>query len=242
MIRQLYCDESRQTKDRYMVLGGIAVPQVSLEIMNRELQALRHDKEFHVEMKWNKVSNKWLPKYKCLVDYFFEKNNADRLHFHAMIVDTHQVNHHKFNQGDKELGFYKFYYQLLLNCFGRHYCPIVEEDRFVVYLDYRHTPYPLCELKDILNHGMAKQFKNYGRPFRKVEPQNSKQHDLMQINDVLIGAIGYHKNEYDKIKGCSPAKAELAKYIALLSGRRRLGRDTGYGRLRFKVWNLRLRE
>lgn len=188
------------------------------------------------------MSTAWLPKYKQFMDYFFRLNNTDRLHFHALVIDTHLVNHRKFSKGDKELGFYKFYYQLLLNCFGRHYCPTVEEDLFRVYLDYRKTHYPLKEFKDILNNGMAKEFQNHGRPFRKVEPLNSKAHDFMQINDILIGAIGYQKNGCDKVAGCSPAKVELAAHIRALADIRDLGRNTRFGVQRFKVWNFRLRD
>jgi hypothetical protein len=59
-----------------------------------------------------------------------------------LIVDNHQINHQKFNQGDKEIGFYKFYYQLLFHCFGRRYY-LKDDDRFILHLDSRSTNYKL---------------------------------------------------------------------------------------------------
>jgi hypothetical protein len=64
----------------------------------------------------------------------------------------------------------------------------------------------------------------------------------MQINDILIGAIGYQKNGCDKVAGCSLAKVELAAHIRTLADVRNMGKNTRYGVQRFKVWNFRLRE
>ncbi len=57
MIRQIFCDESRQTKDRYMVLGGIAIPYISLSVTKAQLQKIRDNEGIHAELKWNKVSS-----------------------------------------------------------------------------------------------------------------------------------------------------------------------------------------
>ena len=240
MIREIFCDESRPRVDRYMLLGGVIVSRDSMTSITERLSEIRDDKGIHAEIKWSKVSKKWLPKYKAVLDYFFERNRRDRIHFAAMIFDGLQVDHRLFSHGDCELGFYKFYYQLLLHCFGRHYCP-KPEDRFIAYLDQRKSSYPVRELRPILNNGLAKLGIRQ-RPFLAVEPRDSKLHDLMQIVDVLIGAIGYQKNGYHLRAGCSPAKVELAEYIAKQIGVNDLGRNTRFGVQRFKIWNFRLKD
>ena len=241
MIRQVFCDESRPRGDRFMVLGGIIVPRVSLESMGEEIQTLRHDLHSTAELKWGKVSKGWLSKYKAFVDYFFEKNENERLHFHSLIIDRSRVDHRKYSDGDAELGFYKFYYQLLLHCFGKNYCPDMG-DRIIAYLDQRQTSYPVPQLRRILNHGVAKNFGNKTRPFLAVTPVNSKQHDLIQLTDVLIGAIGYHRNGLQALTEACPAKVELADYIAKRAGVKNLGRSTPYRMKRFTVWNLKFRD
>ena len=84
---------------------------------------------------------------------------------------------------------------------------------------------------------MAKKYYNIQSPFRAIEPRNSKEANLLQMTDVILGAIGFHKNRFDKIIGCSPAKEELALYIAKKVGIARLGSNTRYGEVDFKIWN-----
>ncbi len=156
-------------------------------------------------------------------------------------LDNHLVDHKKFSKGDKELGFYKFYYQLLLNCFGRTYGLTGDNPRFIVHLDRRNSSYSLGALKVILNRGMRKKFKVTSDPFRSIEPHDSKQVDLIQLNDLLIGAIGFQKNGYDLVAGTRQAKIALADYIAQEAGLADLRSDTPFRQVRFKIWNFRLK-
>lgn len=120
MNYHIYCDESRQTKDRFMVIGGIIIPQENVDAFNQTMEKFRQEENMWAELKWSKVTNQKLSSYLRFVDYFFEQNKTDKLHFHAVIVDNHHVNYKKLGQGDREAGFYKFYHELLLQSFGRH--------------------------------------------------------------------------------------------------------------------------
>ncbi len=241
MLYNVYCDESRQSKDRYMVLGGLIIPAGNVEVFNATMKNFREEQKMFSELKWTKVSNQKIKEYKRFVDYFFALNNTDKLHFHCIIVDNHQVNHRKFNKGDKELGFYKFYYQLLLHCFGRDYCRGAN-DRFIVHLDQRTSSYPLSDLKLILNRGINKKYSISSSPFRSIEPKNSKLSELIQMNDIIIGAIGFQKNGYDLLSDSRQSKKDLAAYIASQAGFADLRKDTPWREKRFTIWNFRLRK
>jgi hypothetical protein len=89
----------------------------------------------HAELKWRKVSRSKLAECKRFLDYFLTLNTADQLHFKCIVLDTHQFDHRRFNAGDTEIGFYKFYYQLLLKCFGRFDCTAMKPARFIALLD-----------------------------------------------------------------------------------------------------------
>jgi len=221
MVYHVYCDESRQSKDRFMVLGGIIIPSTSVEQFNATMRKFRDEERMFAERKWSKVSNHKISEYKRFAEYFFALNNNDKLHFHAMIVDNHQVDHKKFNKGDKELGFYKFYYQLLLHCFGAKYYR-KPEDRFIIHLDYRNTHYKLGTLKQVLNNGIKKKLKIAEEPFVSIEPRDSKKSEL--------------------IAGTRQSKIELARYIAAEAGLRDLKQNSPYGRRRFTVWNFKLQK
>ncbi len=73
------------------------------------------------ELKWTKVTNQKFEEYKTFVDFFIKENKKGTLHFNCMIFDNRLIDHNKYSEGNKEVGFYKLYYQLLLRCFGRHY-------------------------------------------------------------------------------------------------------------------------
>jgi hypothetical protein len=243
VINRIYCDESRQTKDRFMVIGGFVIPQGRLRLVNQTLQKFRDEERMHAELKWTKVTSQKLNEYRRFVDYFFALNNNDKLHFHAIIFDNSQIDHNTFSQGDKEIGFQKFYYQFLLQCFGRNYHenPVGEKNEFIVHPDRRSSKYSLEQLRTILNLGMRRKFGVNRNCFLSIEPLNSKSSDLLQLADIILGAIGFQKNGWDLIANTRVAKIELAAHIASQAGLRDLKDDTRYGRLRFKIWNFRLR-
>lgn len=234
----IFCDESRQTKDCFMILGGIILPFEKIQQFDDTMKLYRKETSMFAELKWSKVSNQKLDEYKRFVDFFFALNNNNAIHFKAMIIDTHQLNHKKFNAGDKELGFYKFYYQLLLHSFGKKY--YTPGTRFVVKLDQRTTKYRLSDLQKILNLGINKKYHITTSPFVAVESVNSKQSEVMQVNDILLGAIGYLKNDLHLLAGSKFTKIELAKYIASKTGLRSITSNTNFHQNRFSIWNFKL--
>ena len=225
-----------------MVLGGLIIPEEGIQIFNDTMELYRKKSNMMAELKWSKVSDQKLAEYKTFIEYFFALNNTDRLQFHCMIVDNHQVNHRKYNKSNPELGFYKFYYQLLLHAFGRRYCKADKDARFIIHLDERTTKYKLGTLKVILNRGIAKKYGVESQPFRNVEPCDSKMSNLLQVGDLLIGAVGYQKNGYQLIAEAKKAKVELADFIAAAAGLPDLKANTLLNNPRFTIWNFKMRQ
>jgi len=238
----IYCDESRQTKDKFMVLGGIIINSKKLDDSKIITKEFRKNSNMKAELKWSKVSNYKLDEYKKFIDIFFNALENNVMRFHSVILDRHQIDNSKYNNGNKEVGFYKFFYQLLLHGFGKKYCNADEATRLIVYMDYRNTKYPLKNLKDYLNVGMANKFWVLNSPFRNIEPLDSKSSDVMQLNDILIGAIGYEKNGYHLKPNASEAKKALCIYIAEKAGLKVLFNTTPRTHYKFSIWNFRLRK
>lgn len=237
----IFCDESRQSQHRYMILGGIIINSKYLATFNDTMKNFRVQYNMNSELKWTKVSRSKLEEYKKFIDHFFALNDTDYLHFHCLILDTHQINHKKYNNGNADLGFYKFYYQLLLHSFGRNYCAISsgKAESLVVCLDEKSSKYSLSELKRVLNNGINKKHGISTNPFKSVEPLDSKRSDVMQIADIIMGAIGYQKNGFHLLSNSSEAKKELANYIAKKVGVETLGNNSSYHVVRFKTWNFK---
>lgn len=225
-----------------MVIGGLIIDEEEMPKFHDTLLGFRRETGMFAELKWTKVSSLMLANYQRFVDYFFALNNTDFLHFHALIVDNHQTNHRKFSRGDRELGFYKFYYQLLLHSFGRRYSREGEDDRFIVHLDHRTSSYSLGTLKRVLNAGIAKRYSITSAPFVSIEPVDSKASELLQVADILLGAIGYQKNGYDLLAGGKESKKSLVRHICAKAGLPDLSTNTRWGANRFTLWNFRLKK
>jgi len=200
MRYNMYCDEASTTDARYMLIGGLWVPWKAEPSVRAALSDVRARHNLRAEMKWNKVSRTMLSAYKDFVDVFFTDTS---LSFRCIVLDTHILDYKTFHGGDEELGFYKFYFQLV----SRNLLP---GNLYWLFTDERKNrkPYRLVVLKLTVNRWWKKQADI--EPLRAVEPRRSHDEDLIQLADILLGAIAYAWNEQ---KG-SPAKLSLVAYIA----------------------------
>lgn len=213
-----------------MVLGAFVVQEDKARTLDAKLERLRHDHHLDRELKWGKVSRSMLPVYKAYVAAALEELRRDSPGYYAVVVDTSKLDHHRYNGGSAEIGFSKFVYQLLLKC-ARLFHAGANLDCF---LDDRTTRQSLQELRSILNNGAAN--KLHARPFRRVEYRDSKTCNLVQLVDLLTGAVAYHWNGNQLEPGASPARVELAQFIAGRVGLKSLAIPTPPGRDKFSIW------
>jgi len=200
----VYCDESRQSGHRYMVLGGIWIAQEK-EIEFNNLCHKFRSQEAHLLssfLKWGKATSKnFLKLYKQFVDIFF---SYPHIKFNAIVIDAHQLDYEKYHQGDKELAFYKFYFLLLSRNMDYR-------SKHLILLDRRNNKKSgrLLTLKSRLNGYFynIKQAKH--NVAVTVEARDSRLYNQLQLADIFIGYLGYKKDGYTT----SPAKLELAKHI-----------------------------
>ena len=113
----VYCDEShpdllisQKSDARYMVIGSVWLKTENREVFKSEIKSLK-EKHLVGELKWGKVSPSRHGFYEDILYWFLEKNHD--LRFRAIVIDREQVNLLHYHENDQELGFYKFYYQLL---------------------------------------------------------------------------------------------------------------------------------
>ena len=71
MHRLIFCDESRQTKERFMVLGGIMVRASNIPNIEKTMKLFRTKYDMFAELKWVKVSNQKYEKYRHFMNLFF---------------------------------------------------------------------------------------------------------------------------------------------------------------------------
>lgn len=213
LITDIYIDESSQTKNRYLVLGGIGIPKLSVPAAQEALAEARLPQLPHGEMKWGKISNSKISAYGRTVKAFFDDPAFQGLHFHSLVVDTHALDHKKYNLGSREIGFNKELYYLATK-FARLY-----KDRlFHLYPDYRDTNQRPEDLRSILNHGRRKSGDTREWPYRRCQFRNSKETPLLQLVDLLTGAVAWSGNGHASAPDASQAKTRIANYVLKRAG------------------------
>jgi hypothetical protein len=233
-MRDIYADESSQTQHRFLVLGAVTVRTEAVPALVASIREARLPTLPHGEMKWTKVSSAKLEAYRAVVDAFFAASERDVAHFHAVVIDTARLDHGRFNQGDRETGFSKMVFQLLYK-HARLY-----PERLYAYLDSRTTRQSLESVRFMLNRRCATKLGRQEFPFRRVVFRDSKESDVLQLNDVLLGAVAWVKNGHGQRPGASVAKTDLAAHVMAQAGLPSLDADTPRNRIRFTVWNFRL--
>ena len=200
----LYCDESRHTsdpKDRYAVIGALKCPRDKKKLIVGRIHALMAKHRAHGEAGWKRLSPNRIDFYFALLELFV--NDSD-LSFRCILVDRPKLDHDKYNNGDSELGFYKLYYQMLV-----HWLQPGEE--YYIYLDWQQnkTNNRFDDVRTNLIHKLNGRAK-----IAALEPITSDTQPLMQLSDLLIGAVGYEWNGYSGLPHSSTTKVLFCKQLA----------------------------
>ncbi len=231
-------DESGISGHRFTVVGAIClrsdvIPQVHASIDKfREKHGMRH------ELKWSKITDHKHEEYKSLVDYFFALNNQNILQFHSIIFDNHAANHKRYNEGDADKALSKLYYQLMVHRFGRNCGP---DGDLCVCVDRRNSSTSLEDLRRMANAAIARDFGVGGTPIKQVVPLDSRSDDILQINDVILGAVCAARNGRHLLADGRESKRDIAATVLQKSGLGTFEKDSPRNIHRFTVWNLRMR-
>jgi len=178
---EVYCDESGiealndSSQPNFFTIGGIWMPRPFRPIFKDKINAIKLNHGVHGEVKWNKVSPKFLGLYHDLISYFFE---TPQLRFRVIVVDASLVDANYFHNGDKELGFYKFYYQLL-----HHW--IYDFNDYYIFLDQKvnRDKGRLKELQRVLD------LSNLLSGIPQVQALPSDQSLGIQLADLFTGLV-----------------------------------------------------
>jgi hypothetical protein len=201
MIFEIYCDESGleaindKSAHKYCAIGGIWIPEQYRPILKEKINSIKHEYNIYGELKWNKVSPFTIQCYKDVIDYFF---STPRIRFRAIIIESSKIDNNVFNNGDAELGFYKFYYQLI-----NHW--ITENNEYRIFLDHK-----INANKDRVNElGKILQNSNINANVKYAQAIHSHESVAIQLADILTGIVFAKFNK----KTTSPAKLELIELV-----------------------------
>lgn len=218
----IYCDESCHLENdhkKYMLLGSVTVAFNQLKRHTERIKSIKEKHHFFTEIKWSGVSGSKYQFYREVLEYFFDTDICYR----AIVVNKSQIKNIIFGQ-DFDTFYYKMYYQLLIhnkNTANHHN----------VYLDIKDTlsANKVNRLKDILN-------TKYG-VFRNVQNIHSKESVMMQLADLITGAISYNLNNDEKKV---TAKRNIIEKIKQQSNQT-LNTTTSYGEKKLNLFFIDLK-
>lgn len=228
----IWCDES-DSKGRYYsnFYGGVLVESHHLSEVQKILGQVCRKLHFFDEIKWHKVSQHYVEKYSKAMDAFFKLIGSGKIKLRIMFtqnafIATRLTDRHKNDE------FFILYYHFIKHAFGFSYCNQTEEDIYIrLYFDL---------LPDKLEK--RQRFKEYikglqaSRAFQlnrlKIRKQDiaevdSKRHLLLQLLDVVLGAICFRLNN---------------KHKDMPVGKRRRGKRTIAKEKLYKHINKKIRE
>lgn len=206
----VYCDEaypdllsSSDRSAKYLLIGSLWLQSEDRKQYKTAIHQLRDRHRIGGEFKWNKVSPSRLGFYKELLSWFVEQ--GEDLRFRSIAIDSGQVDLLKYHQNDQELGFYKFYYQVL-----HHWIHDCNEYR--IFCDYKSN-----RRRDRL-HVMKRCLDNanLSSTIATVQAVRSDESVLIQLSDLLVGISSAKMNK--KLLPGS-AKTELVGHFEGLLGR-----------------------
>jgi hypothetical protein len=184
----VYCDEARpdlfcskKPPVDYLVIGSLWSHREDRAGLKTAIHELRNRHKVGGEFKWQKVSPSRVAFYQDLIALFFSE--GDRLRFRCIAVNRTKVDLVKYHNSDQELGFYKFYYQLL-----HHW--IEDFNQYEVFCDYKRNR-DMRRLQ-VLHRCLCAA--NLSADIACVQAVRSEEVVLIQLVDVLTGAASAKLN------------------------------------------------
>lgn len=221
----IYCDESchleisdkNKDKQKSMVLGGIICPEESKKAIINDIRKIKvaYGLSKYGEFKWTKVSNNKIEFYVEIIKYFFRNN---QLGFRALVFkNKSEFYYNYYSHNDL---YYLAYYLLLREM-------ISTDTENSIYIDKKDTRGG-SKIKELRENLLTNKLTNRNVDIsemefnhdliKRIQIIDSRDTELMQLADLLIGAIAYINRIEEGEKLVSPAKMKIVNLIKDESG------------------------
>lgn len=222
-IFNIYCDESRVENNEYskMVIGAVLLQRSEKENIVDKIKEIYKKYNFSYELKWIKTSEKNIPFYKELLDYFVSE---DLLQFRCIIVDKTKVDYEKFHNNDAELAFFRFYYLMLK-------ARLLDNKKYYIFLDKKPTrdKNRARALLSFLNSYVLLNKKECS--IEHLQAYDSDENLMIQLADYLTGLVSHNCNR--GIDGS--AKGVIIQYLKTKLEKKDLCVTTASSEIKFNV-------
>ena len=201
----IYCDESADTGIKYRdFFGGCIINSADQYEIIQALQAKKDELNFFAEIKWTKVTENYLDKYCEIIDTFFEYIKSGKIKVRIMFRRTDDSIELPYpNSVDDK--YFKLYYQFIKHAFGLMRIPDeCTPTNIIINLDtlpdkkgtrneFKEYIHKLPDTNDFSNSDITIRS-------RDIIEIDSKDHILLQCTDIVLGAMNFKLNGFDRLK------------------------------------------
>ena len=177
-------------------------------MIESKLNLKKQELNLNGEIKWTKVTDNYLDKYIEMINLFFEFIKSDKIKVRIMFAQNAFVSDGLTKeQTDNEYSI--LYYFFLKDAFGLKYSnetPFKNKINFSLYLD----DLPCSkEQKQGLKNSLFRynyELKQTNIEITEIVEIDSKKHVIQQCMDIILGAMNFKLNDFDKIKDLETGK------------------------------------
>jgi hypothetical protein len=201
----IFCDESVQEGSKFSnCFGGVIVPVSRHPRVENQLRIAKARIGFLKEIKWQRVTEKWLDGYAEMVTAFFDviRNGDVRMRVMFRATDSPSENP---SRAQRDESYFKLYYQFIKHAFGLAHVPErADGTRLRLFFDqFPHTREKVMQFKGFL--GALPSAASLRHALLHVSPDHitevdSKEHVLLQCVDLVLGAMAFRLNEMHLVK------------------------------------------
>ncbi|QKY70201.1 DUF3800 domain-containing protein [Lentibacillus sp. CBA3610] len=214
----IYCDESEK-RGKYFsnFYGGALVRSNDFHIVRGSLELKKEELNLFNEVKWQKVTEKYLDKYKQLMDQFFYYVKRDKIKVRIMFThNRYEINQLSYYQQQNE--YFILYYQFFKHAFGLIYSNSNPKKRVSIYPFFDQLPDTKKKNQAFINFIYKLQFdpdfqlNNIVIHSKDdIAEAESHNHVILQCIDIVLGAMEFRLNN---------------KHLAKADGSKRRGKRT----------------
>lgn len=200
-----FCDESSQSDDTYMAVGGIAVSKDAIPYIISKMTDIRTEFGKQGEVKWKNAKSRSGVVHQAYIKLLFSLIQEGRLHFHIRFSRMDEYDH-KLSGSRKRIDTAsKAFYQLLLHRPMAYYGKDVD---LYVYPDDGDCTVQLPDQIDALNWEASAAYS--ARPVKIIQPKSSAREPMLQLLDCTLGALAAYRNGRHENPDISEVKRKLA--------------------------------
>lgn len=223
--------DSSSRDSEYMVLGGLAVSGHRIHEIEQRIADIRERGGIRSEFHWSKYRGGAKRKaYEELVGYAFELINKRHAALHLLATNFREFDHKRKPGQGKDTSINMLYWQI---CLHRVAGPYGKQRAIHIRLDAGNDCKDICGMRNQLCATAYKEHSTKPNCVRSIEAMDSEKSGLIQVSDVLIGAVASQLNG----NLAHTPKGQLAEFVRKGSGLHSWSKETPASERFLTVWH-----